>query len=49
MDSKERFGQNKRVPVLTCMNVYIDTYCVLKCTSGKKQLLHLAHGPLLKA
>ena len=30
------------------MNIVINTYSVLKCTSGKKPLLHLAHGPPLE-
>ena len=31
----EHFGHAKQIPVLSCMNILIDT-CVLKCMSGKK-------------
>ena len=50
MGIPDPFGLEKQVAVLSCMIVYVDTYCVLKCTSGriKKPLLHLAHSARLK-
>ena len=41
-------SQAKPILVLSCMNIQLETCCVLKCTSDEKPLLHLAKGILLK-
>ena len=48
MGSPEHFDQAKQIPVVSCVNILVDTYCVLKSMSGKNLLLHLIIGTPLK-